>query len=186
MILNIQKLPDNRRTGRLSVWQNTEHSNPASLWFCAECLHRPALFPGVTPSAAFSGSDGPRGKTVTVMWRVPAHSIPCFRAPSPARMKEISLESTMWCAPSCRTNRSPESLWPDRGPFSQASKNPCEWMYTTSGVSGFRLQMHYQEPPNILVFRSLTFLCRQYFTPQKKKALRSGTALLFKFYYCGI
>lgn len=50
--------------------------------------------------------------------------LPCLRAPSPARMNEISLESTMWCAPSCRTNRSPESLWPDRGPFSQASRKP--------------------------------------------------------------
>lgn len=49
---------------------------------------------------------------------------PCFRAPSPARMKEISLESTMWFAPSSRRNRTPEILCPLRGPFSQASLKP--------------------------------------------------------------
>lgn len=31
----------------------------------------------------------------------------------------------MWFAPSSRTNRTPEILWPLRGPFSQASLKPC-------------------------------------------------------------
>ena len=53
---------------------------------------------------------------------------PCFTAPSPARMKEISLESTMWWAPSSRRNRTPEILCPLRGPFSQASLKPCSMM----------------------------------------------------------
>lgn len=49
---------------------------------------------------------------------------PCFIAPSPARINEISLESTMWCAPSSNTNRTPDTLWPVRGPFSHASLKP--------------------------------------------------------------
>lgn len=53
---------------------------------------------------------------------------PCLTAPSPARMKAISLESTMWWAPSSRRNLTPEILWPQRGPFSQASKKPCGMM----------------------------------------------------------
>lgn len=54
--------------------------------------------------------------------------LPCLRAPSPARMKEYSLESTMWFAPSSRMNLTPEILCPLRGPFSQASMNPCSIM----------------------------------------------------------
>lgn len=52
--------------------------------------------------------------------------IPCFSAPSPALMKANSLESTMWCAPSSKTNRTPDILCPDTGPFSHASRNPCQ------------------------------------------------------------
>lgn len=120
-------------------------------------------------AAQRSGKGRPNQQAKTASDAASARtSVPCLSAPSPARMKEISLESTMWCAPSCRTKRSPESLWPVRGPFSQASRNPCEWRNTTSGVSGFPLQMHHQEPPNILVLRSLTFLCVLYFMPHKK------------------
>lgn len=64
-------------------------------------------------------------------------SSPCFRAPSPARIKEISLESTMWCAPSSRRNRTPEILCPLRGPFSQASLKPC----STMGEGGRNLNL---------------------------------------------
>lgn len=74
----------------------------------------PILFPGVLPtapgeggrrgggvgrrpkqhSATFCGSDGPLGKQI-IDGAGARRSIPCLRAPSPARMKEISLESTM-------------------------------------------------------------------------------------------
>lgn len=46
----------------------------------------------VLPSAALMVHQGNRCTDVVATAR---HSVPCLRAPSPARMKEISLESTM-------------------------------------------------------------------------------------------
>lgn len=119
------KYPDNLEQGKLLFLQEREHSHVLS---CSNtlCLSLPPMLPqvlmeGKTNSTAFETRMVSQGRQIQSSL---AHYIPCLRAPSPARMKEISLESTMWCAPSCRTKRSPDSLCPERGPFSQASKNP--------------------------------------------------------------